>query len=203
MKYIWVAVLMLFAFMAAYMSVQSNRIKDYRSQLNISESNVKALVSLNDSLKLNTYVLSLNIDELNDSRDSLVMRVNELRRENNIKDKAIKALEYQVSHASKTDTIVFRDTLFRDPELKIDTSLTDRWYSLKLHLEYPSEIVVNPSFKSERTVMMSLKRETVKPEKKCWFLRIFQKRHDVMVVDVREENPYINIEEQRYIKIIE
>lgn len=203
MKYIWVAVLMLFAFMAAYISVQSNRIKDYKSQLNISESNVKALVSLNDSLKLNTYVLSLNIDELNNSRDSLIMRVNELRKENNIKDKAIKALEYQVSHASKTDTIIFRDTLFRDPELKIDTSLVDKWYNLKLHLEYPSEIVVNPSFKSERTVMMSLKRETVKPEKKCWFLRLFQKRHDVMVVDVREENPYINIEEQRYIKIIE
>lgn len=203
MKYIWVAVLMLFAFMAVYISVQSNRIKDYKSQLNISESNVKALVSLNDSLRLNTYVLSLNIDELNNSRDSLIMRVNELRKENNIKDKAIKALEYQVSHASKTDTIIFRDTLFRDPELKIDTSLVDKWYNLKLHLEYPSEIVVNPSFKSERTVMMSLKRETVKPEKKCWFLRLFQKRHDVMVVDVREENPYINIEEQRYIKIIE
>lgn len=203
MKYMWVAVLILFAFMAAYISVQSNQIKDYKSQLNISESNVKALVSLNDSLKLNTYVLSLNIDELNDSRDSLIMRVNELRKESNIKDKAIKALEYQVSHASKTDTIIFRDTLFRDPELKIDTSLTDKWYSLKLHLEYPSKIVVNPSFKSERTVMMSLKRETVKPEKKCWFLRLFQKRHDVMVVDVREENPYINIEEQRYIKIIE
>lgn len=203
MKYIWVAVLMLFAFMAAYISVQSNQIKDYKSQLNISESNVKALVSLNDSLRLNTYVLSLNIDELNNSRDSLIMRVNELRKENNIKDKAIKALEYQVSHASKTDTIIFRDTLFRDPELKIDTSLVDKWYNLKLHLEYPSEIVVNPSFKSERTVMMSLKRETVKPEKKCWFLRLFQKRHDVMVVDVREENPYINIEEQRYIKIIE
>lgn len=194
---------MLFAFMAVYISVQSNRIKDYKSQLNISESNVKALVSLNDSLRLNTYVLSLNIDELNNSRDSLIMRVNELRKENNIKDKAIKALEYQVSHASKTDTIIFRDTLFRDPELKIDTSLVDKWYNLKLHLEYPSEIVVNPSFKSERTVMMSLKRETVKPEKKCWFLRLFQKRHDVMVVDVREENPYINIEEQRYIKIIE
>lgn len=203
MKYIWVVVLMLFAFMAAYISVQSNQIKDYKSQLNISESNVKALVSLNDSLRLNTYVLSLNIDELNNSRDSLIMRVNELRKENNIKDKAIKALEYQVSHASKTDTIIFSDTLFRDPELKIDTSLVDKWYNLKLHLEYPSEIVVNPSFKSERTVMMSLKRETVKPEKKCWFLRLFQKRHDVMVVDVREENPYINIEEQRYIKIIE
>ena len=203
MKYIRIAVLILFAFMAVYISVQSKRIKDYKSQLNISESNVKALVSLNDSLKLNTYVLSLNIDELNSSKDSLIMRVNELRKENNIKDKAIKALEYQVSHASKTDTIVFRDTLFRDPEMRIDTSLTDEWYRLKIHLEYPSKIVVSPSFKSERTVMMSLKRETVKPEKRCWFLRLFQKRHDVMVVDVKEENPYINIEEQRYIKIIE
>lgn len=203
MKYIRIAVLILFAFMAVYISVQSNRIKDYKSQLDISESNVKALVSLNDSLKLNTYVLSLNIDELNSSKDSLIMRVNELRKENNIKDKAIKALEYQVSHASKTDTIVFRDTLFRDPEMRIDTSLTDEWYRLKLHMEYPSKIVVSPSFKSERTVMMSLKRETVKPEKRCWFLRLFQKRHDVMVVDVKEENPYINIEEQRYIKIIE
>lgn len=203
MKYIWIAVLMIFSAMAAYISIQNRQINEYRSQLDVSESNVKALVSLNDSLKLNTYVLSLNIDELNSSNDSLIMRVNELRKDNSIKDKALKALEYQISHASKTDTVIFRDTLFRDPELKIDTSLVDKWYNLRLHLEYPSKIVVNPSFKSERTVMMSLKRETVKPEKKCWFLRIFQKRHDVMVVDVREENPYINIEEQRYIKIIE
>lgn len=203
MKYIWIAVLMIFAVMAAYISIQNRQINEYRSQLNVSESNVKALVSLNDSLKLNTYVLSLNIDELNSSNDSLIMRMNELRKDNSIKDKALKALEYQISHASKTDTVIFRDTLFRDPELKIDTSLVDKWYNLRLHLEYPSKIVINPSFKSERTVMMSLRKETVKPEKKCWFLRIFQKRHDVMVVDVREENPYINIEEQRYIKIIE
>lgn len=203
MKYIWIAVLIIFSAMAAYISLQNRQINEYKNRLDVSESNVKALVSLSDSLKLNTYVLSLNIEELNNSKDSLVMRVNELRKENNIKDKAIKALEYQVSHAAKTDTLIFRDTLFRDPELKIDTSLTDKWYSLKLHLEYPSKIVVNPSFKSERTVMMSLKRETVKPEKKCWFLRLFQKKHDVMVVDVKEENPYINIEEQRYIKIIE
>ena len=58
--------------------------------------------------------------------------MNEVRRELKIKDKDLKQMQYLLSIAQKTDTIVFRDTLFRDRNLQIDTLLGDSWYNIKL-----------------------------------------------------------------------
>ena len=45
--------------------------------------------------------------------------------ENGIKDKKIKALQYQLEHFSKKDTIFIRDTIFKDPGFILDTCLVD------------------------------------------------------------------------------
>ena len=99
--------------------------------------------------------------------------------------------------------MIFRDTLFRNPELKIDTTLRDKWYSLNLKLEYPSTVIASPKFISERYVVQSLKKETIKPPKKCWLWRLFQKRHKVIETEVIEKSPYIINKQEKYIKIIE
>ena len=108
-----------------------------------------------------------------------------------------------MSEASKTDTLHIRDTIFKDRDFSLDTVKREEWYSLRLQMKYPSEIIVTPSFTSERYVAMSLKKETVNPPKRCWIARIFQRRQKVMIVDIEEKNPYIKIKEQRYIKIVE
>lgn len=125
----------------------------------------------------------------------------EMKEELNIKDKNIKSLQYMLSKASRNDTIVFRDTIFRN-DLKVDTVLGDKWYQLKLGLRYPNVINVSPNFISEKFVLVNYSKETINPPKKCWLLRLFQRKHKVIRVEVIEKNPYIINEHNKFIEII-
>lgn len=201
----WIFIICAAIFMALLTSVvlQRTEIDRLKEDLSLSIANEKALFAERDSLESGTRVLHMSIEQLNYINDSIVRKMNHVKNELGIKDKEIQELQYQLSEASKKDTIIFRDTLFRDPELQIDTTIGDRWYNVKLSLEYPSTIAVAPSFTSERYTNMYLKKETIKPPKKCKFLQFFQRKHRVMVVEIKEENPYIEVKEERYIKIIE
>lgn len=198
----WIAIIagIILTGLIATVSMQSARIRNLDKELSYSRANEKALYAERDSLEDNSRTLYLTVEQLNQVNDSIIQKMNGMRRELGIKDKEIQQLQYQLSEASKKDTIVFRDTLFRDPELQIDTTIGDKWYNIRLGLEYPSTIAVTPSFTSERYVNMYLKKETVNPPKKCFIARWFQKKHLISVVEVTELNPYIKIKEQRYIK---
>ena len=178
------------------------KINSLQESLDISRANEKALLYSKDSLNKENRVLYLTIDELELYRDSLYEEMQKVRKELGIKEKEIQSLQYQLSEASKRDTIVFRDTLFKDPLLKRDTLLKDNWYSLSLHLEYPSTIIVHPMFRSERYVFMTLTKETVEPPDECWLVRLFQKKHYVMKAVVEERSPYIINKKQEFVQIV-
>ena len=103
----------------------------------------------------------------------------------------------EVYYVFKPDGIPIDDYLVFCFDIK------DDWYSLNLDLEYPSTIIVNPKFKSEKYVVTSLKKEIKGTPKKCWLGRIFQKKHNVVRVEVVEKSPYIETKEQVFINIIE
>lgn len=201
----WIAIIagIILAGLIATVSMQSARIRNLDKELSYSRANEKALYAERDSLEDNSRTLYLTVEQLNQVNDSIIQKMNGMRRELGIKDKEIQQLQYQLSEASKKDTIVFRDTLFRDPELQIDTTMGDKWYNIRLGLEYPSTIAVAPSFTSERYVNMYLKKETVNPPKKCWIGRVFQRKHKIMVVETWENNPYIKVREERFVKIVD
>ena len=50
--------------------------------------------------------------------------------------KELQKLQYQLSVSNKTDTIIYRDTIFKEG-IKLDTLIKDNWYSLDINLEYP------------------------------------------------------------------
>ena len=202
-SWIYIGVAILILGMIGVISLQSSRIDSLKEDLSISIANEKALFADNDSLNNNGRTLQLTVEQLNYINDSIIIKMNEVRKELKIKDKNIKELEYQLSEAKKTDTLIFRDTLFRNPELKIDTTLRDKWYSLNLKLEYPSTVIASPKFISERYVVQSLKKETIKPPKKCWLGRLFQRKHNIIETEVIEKSPYIINKQEKYIKIIE
>lgn len=202
-SWIYIGVAVLILGMISVISLQSSRIDSLKEDLSISIANEKALFADNDSLSNRGRVLQLTVEQLNYINDSIIIKMNEVRKELKIKNKNIKELEYQLSEAKKTDTLIFRDTLFRNPELKIDTTLRDKWYSLNLKLEYPSTVIASPKFISERYVVQSLRKETIKPPKKCWLGRLFQKKHKIIETVVIEKSPYIINKQEKYIKIIE
>lgn len=174
-----------------------------QEELSVSVSNEKAFIAENSSLKNENRVFKFTVEQLNYYNDSILEKMNNVRKELKIKDDNLKQMQYLLSEATKKDTIVFRDTLFREPTLDIDTLVGDKWYQMKLGLKYPSTITTDPKFVSEKYIMMDYKKETINPPKKCWLLRLFQKKHKVVEVNVVEKNPYIENKQQRFIEIVE
>ena len=172
-----------------------------QENLSVAIANEKAYISENSSLKEESRVFKFTVDQLTYYNDSLTQSMEKVRKELKIKDKNIKQMQYLLSEASKRDTIVFRDTIFTN-SVSIDTIVGDKWYNLKLRLRYPSTVIANPTFVSEKYIMVSMRKETIDPPKKNWLLRLFQKKHRVAEVEVVEKNPYINSEKQRFIEII-
>ena len=109
--YIGVAVLVLG--MIGVISLQSSRIDSLKKDLSISIANEKALFADNDSLNNKGRTLQLTVEQLNYINDSIIVKMNEVRKELKIKDKNIKELEYQLSEAKKTDTLIFSLLGFR------------------------------------------------------------------------------------------
>lgn len=198
-KYIIILILILVG-AVAYLSYQN---KQLTTKYETSIENIKAYDAQLSGLKDNNRVFKLTIDQLNYSNDSIINRMKEVQKELGIKDKRLQQLQYEASHAQRTDTITLKDTLFRDPQLRLDTIVGDKWFKTNLHLEFPSTITLKPEIELERYTFINGKRETVNPPKKFFLFRWFQKKHTVVEVNVREMNPYVKNKTQRFIQIIE
>ena len=181
--------------------IQNQKLKE---ELSYTTVNMKAYDAENSHLKDRILVYQFNINQLNYLKDSILVEMNNVRKELNIKDDNIRRLEYIASTASRTDTIYIReaDTVFREPDFHIDTIKQDKWYSLHLKMSYPNKVIVTPSFKSEKYIITHSRRETVKPPKKCAIGRWFQKKHNVLEVEIVEKNPYIINDKQKFVEII-
>lgn len=201
-KYIRIGIVILVSLLAISTYTLYTNNKKLKEEISISMSNQKAFIAENSSLKEENRVFKFTIEQLNHYNDSILQKMNEVRKELKIKDKDLKRMQYLLSEAQKKDTIVFRDTLFREPTLKIDTLLGDRWYQMKLELRYPSTIITEPKFVSEKYIIVDYKKETINPPKKCAIARWFQKKHKVVEVEVVEKNPYIENKQQRFIEIV-
>lgn len=202
-KYVRIGIIILVGLLAISTYTLYNSNQGLKEEISVAMSNQKAFIAENSSLKEENRVFKFTMEQLNYYNDSILQKMNEVRKELKIKDKDLKQMQYLLSEATKKDTIVFRDTLFREPTLDIDTLVGDKWYQMKLGLKYPSTITTDPKFVSEKYIITSLKKETINPPKKCWLLRLFQKKHKVVEVNVVERNPYIENKQQRFIEIVE
>jgi hypothetical protein len=193
-------ILLVVTMIALYFTLKSKKETEKRWKEAIA--NVKSYDNLFNSSKNNDIAFLLTIDQLKYSNDSIFQELNEVRRELKIKDSKLKSLQYISSNFTKSDTIILKDTVFKDERIDIDTLLSDEWYSINVGLRYPSSITVTPKFKSEKAVIVSAKKETVNPPKRFFLFRWFQKKHIVLHVNVIEKNPYIEDQDNRYVKII-
>lgn len=196
----WLVVLLVLLLGIA--GVEWHQIRHVEEKWKIAEANVKAYSSQLGTTKEKNIALQLTVDQLEYFNDSVLEALDQTRKELKIKDKNLKALQQVTSVFVKTDTLILKDTLFREPTLAVDTLIGDEWYSVRLGLKYPSMIAIQPEFKSEKHIIVSHKKETVNPPKKFFLFRWFQKRHYVLNVDVVEKNPYVDGESSKYVEII-
>ena len=202
-KYIRIGVIILISLLAVSTYTLYNRNQDLKEEISVSMSNQKAFIAENSSLKEENRVFKFTVEQLNYYNDSILQKMNEVRKELKIKDKDLKQMQYLLSEATKKDTIVFRDILFREPTLDIDTLVGDKWYNIELELKYPNLIITHPTFISEKYIIVNKKKETINPPKKFFLFRWFQRKHWVMEVHIKEKNPYIKEVNNKFVEIIE
>ena len=167
-----------------------------------STENVKSYSELFSNSENKNRGFKLTIDQLQYFNDSILKELNETREALKVKDSKLKSLQYLSSTFIKYDTLIIKDTLFKDPQIQVDTVLSDEWYSIRIGLKYPSTVTVNPMFRSVKHIVVSSRRETVNPPKKFFLFRWFQKKHTILNIDVIEKNPYMKEQNSRYIEII-
>lgn len=202
-KYVGIGIIILVGLLAVSTYTLYNRNQNLKEEISVSMSNQKAFIAENSSLKEENRVFKFTVEQLNYYNDSILQKMNEVRKELKIKDKDLKQMQYLLSEATKKDTIVFRDTLFREPTLDIDTLVGDKWYNIELELKYPNLITTNPTFISEKYIIVNKKKETINPPKKFFLFRWFQRKHWVMEVNIKEKNPYIKETNNKFVEIIE
>lgn len=165
--------------------------------------NAKAYRELFSNSESKNRAFKLTIDQLKNSNDSIFQELNEARKELKVKDSKLKSLQYVSSSFSKVDTITLKgDTIFKDSHVNIDTLLSDKWYSVRVGLKYPSTVSIEPKFLSIKYIVVSAKKETVNPPKRFFLFRWFQKKQIRLNVDVVEKNPYVQNQDNRFVEIV-
>lgn len=202
-KYIRIGIVILVSLLSISVYTLYTNNQKLKEKISISVSNEKAFIAENSSLKNENRVFKFTVEQLNYYNDSILQKMNEVRKELSIKDKDLKQMQYLLSEATKKDTIVFRDTLFREPSLNIDTLIGDKWYNIRLELKYPNLITIHPTFISEKYIIVNKKKETINPPKKFFLFRWFQRKHWVMEVNIKEKSPYIKEVNNKFVEIIE
>ena len=169
----------------------------------VAIANNKAYQSQFDTINNKSRVFQFKVEQLSYINDSIVNKLKEVQNQLKIKDKHLQELYYIASKATKTDTIKLNgDTIFKDSSIKVDTLLGDQWYNIRVKLEYPSTIITSPTFKSEKYIIASYQKEYINTPSRLWIIRLFQKKHKVIVVNIVEKNPYITNSQNRFIQII-
>ena len=203
-RYLTIGVVTLIVLLVGGLYISLAELKKTQAKYEAAMANIKNYDEELSAEKDKSTAYQLSINQLKYFKDSVLVELEETRKELKIKDKNLKALQAVQSNFKKKDTIRITqvDTLFKEPDLSIDTLLGDKWYTLQLGLKYPSTIAVSPAFNSEKHIIVSTKKETVEPPKKFFLLRWLQKKHTVLNVDVVEKNPYVEGESSKYIEIL-
>ena len=201
-KCIKIGIVILVSLLTVSTYILYNRNQDLKEEISVSMTNQKAFIAENSSLKEENRAFKFTVEQLNYYNDSILQKMNDVRKELKIKDNNLKQMQYLSSVSTKKDTILFTDTIFKDKGLALDTIIGDKWYNIRLGLKYPNLIYTKPIFTSEKYIIVNKKKETINPPKKFFLFRWFQRKHWVMEVHIKEKNPYIKEINNKFVEII-
>lgn len=168
----------------------------------VATANIKALLDDRDN---EIIELQLSMDVLRNTTDSTIQNLLEQKEKLNIKNKELQTMVSMASqfHVHDTIPIPIHDTIFCEPDFAFDTCVSDEWRTTCVEMRYPNEVCVDATMRSQKEVFVTAKRETIDPPSKCFFIRWFQKKHTVTRITINEENPYIESQENVYIRVID
>ena len=118
-----------------------------------------------------------------------------------LKSLFISAFEVIKDEYNKKDSIIIRDTIFKESSFKLDTMIGDEWGKTRLQLEHPNTIVVGHSYTNKKHIIFASYKEPVK--ERTWFLpRWFTRKRIYVEATVIDENPYVETKETRFVECL-
>lgn len=185
----------------SFIGVLQHKYNKTKEELNIEIINGKAYQDQLEGIQQDNAQFEISMRTLRHFNDSISQKLVKTIDSLKIKDKRINSLVHQNIVLSKKDTVKLRDTIFKK-DLQLDTIVGDKYISLDLKLRYPNTIIYQPTINLDLTTIISDTKEYVKPRKKYWIQRIFQKKHYVVRGKIIIDNPYVTTNQYRFIKII-
>ena len=85
-KYVGIGIVILMSLLAVSTYTLYNRNQDLKEEISVSMSNQKAFIAENSSLKEENRVFKFTVEQLNYYNDSILHKMNEVRKELKIKD---------------------------------------------------------------------------------------------------------------------
>lgn len=175
---------------------QRNQLNKKDIEIDRLYNNIQYYEELNDSTKDNNRILQLTIEELNNSKDSVITQLNDIRKELNIKNKELELVSSQTQEVKLDTTIVVNNNDFKY-EIK-PNNLTSLIIEKK-----DSILTANLDIKNQQTLFISSKRE-YKNQYKNWFCRLLRfdfKKHNVYKYNIVNSNDLIKVTDTRVIQI--
>ena len=182
--------------------IQHNVNQSLKEEHAVATANIKSLLNDKDN---EIIELQLSMDALRNTSDSTIQALLEQKEKLEIKDKELVYMMALLSQFKVQDTIrvTTHDTIFVEPDFKFDTCVSDEWRATCVEMKYPNEVYVDATMRSQKEVFVTAKRETINPPARCFLIRLFQKKHTVARITINEENPYIENQENVYIRVVE
>jgi hypothetical protein len=179
------------------LSVSNNNLKkDIADYAN----NFKALSLEKDKITKEAIAYRFSIEQLEYINDSIIEDLNNTRKQLKIKDQEILQMQSIKTEISTKDSVFIKDTIFRDSFVGIDTTIKDKWHTLAISLK-PNNLKISAKYVSDLSVFAKTSKEIVGTPKKCFIGRWFQKKHNVVRVEVYDKCPYSVIKEKKFVII--
>lgn len=145
-------------------------------------------------------VFRLRADELASSRDTLMMRVDSLRRAAGVRLRDLRAAHWRETVVERVDTLWLADSILI---ADMDTVVDDGWTRVSLSLRAPRGVSVGVSVRNETALIVRARRETVRPPRRFPLFRLFQRKRTVVEVEALEGNPRCEERARRHVEIID
>ena len=183
--------------------------KDNGDKLAGYENNWIALSNENSKNAKSAKMYQMKVSQLTYINDSIMSAMDSVRRTLKVKDSKLKGMGYIKSRVIIRDTIMLKQTIPKGAiPVNIDTVINKKWYQIEIDYrgskcdDCNDTLVVSPRLTSEKYVTVSVTKEFVDTPKKIWLFRIFQKKRDVVDVNIQESNPYIYSDTNKFVEIV-
>ena len=205
-KYFYSAIFIIILVLIGTLIYQHYSLKDYKAKYEVAKNNNMAYEQDLKDEKGKSAMYYSSLQDLKNSNDSLLQVSRELQKKENIKPKNTDYIGYSTSSAHKVDTVYLSNdsnkvNIIRD-SVDIDTTLENKWYKLRVNVKSPNRLIIAPEFRIERHIIIYTKKEYKNKRSKIFFIRWFQKKINIAYITLEEKNPYIDVKQQKLVKII-